>query len=161
MARETELTSRSKTGRKRCQQQNRSVCVKTSDARVCCWLKLQTNEIAPIWLLPQDNTSQDSLISRSTFAHIMTAVREFLISSMLNKLGFSFDSLVGRAKYFFVVALSLDCKLLALSWGWHQVLSCSTSNATVRAGKDVWFCRLGYCLAFWQRFLSYIHWKLI
>jgi hypothetical protein len=69
---------------------------------------LQTNEFISIPPPLQDNATQDSLISRSTFAQIMNVVRGFLISSMLNKLGVSFASLAVRVKYFFVVALSLD-----------------------------------------------------
>ena len=38
----------------------------------------------------------------------MNAVREFLISSMLNKLGLGLASLAVRVKYFCLVALSLD-----------------------------------------------------
>ena len=71
-------------------------------------MSLRANEITSVPVLLQDNATPDSLISRSTFAQIMNVVRQFLISSMLNKLGFSFASLAVRVKYFFVVALSLD-----------------------------------------------------
>lgn len=44
----------------------------------------------------------------------MEAVREFLISSMLRKLGFSFANLALRMKYFVVVALFLDLQSLSV-----------------------------------------------
>ncbi|CAK8998185.1 unnamed protein product [Durusdinium trenchii] len=63
----------------------------------------------------QGNADQDVQLSRSTFGEIMEAVREFLISSMLRKLGFSFASLALRMKYFVFVALILFGFLAVLS----------------------------------------------
>lgn len=66
-----------------------------------------TSRSLPSCLVPQDKTNQDALLSRTTFETVMESVREFLISSMLRKLGLSFAGLALRAKYFIVVALFL------------------------------------------------------